>query len=105
MRAVEPHYPTNELDNWVSSLTGALLNTSKEVKEDQCRRVRNRRPLRRRESKAKLANYRRCQQLFSNNKKRLADALFNDADAKLGDVDPPLDELKNILRALRYQQE
>jgi hypothetical protein len=29
MRAVEPLFRIDELDNWVSSLTGALLNTSK----------------------------------------------------------------------------
>jgi hypothetical protein len=99
-RAVEPHFPTKELDNWVSSITGALLNTSKDVKEDQSRRGRNRRPLRRRESKTKLANYRRCQQLFTTNKRRLTDTLFNGADANLVDVDPPLEELKNIYSKL-----
>jgi hypothetical protein len=70
------------------------------LKENQTRKGRNRRPLKRRESRAKLANYRRCQQLFTTNKRRLADALFNGADANLVDVDLPLEELKNIYSEL-----
>jgi hypothetical protein len=89
MRAIDPHFRSDEIDNCLGTLTGALLNTRKGERDGQSKKGRNRRPLKRWEGKEKLANYRRCQQLLANNKKRLAEAFFNNTDPNLRDVGPP----------------